>query len=77
MAEKKITSEKRIADPYLDRRSVEDRRTTYDLGYFIDGGLERRSARERRNPEERRRGCVKVSKWASVCPKNPSQPLGE
>jgi hypothetical protein len=32
----------RKTDPFLDRRSGEDRREAYDLDYFRDGGAERR-----------------------------------
>ena len=60
--------EGRQADPLEDRRSGEDRRIAYDLDYFQDGGTERRAAQERRNPNERRDGCLRVSRWSSVCP---------
>jgi hypothetical protein len=62
--------EKRKKDPYLDRRSGEDRREAYDINYFADGGAERRKGDDRRQPNERRRGCVKVTKWSSVCAEN-------
>ncbi len=58
---------KRIADPYVDRRSGEDRRQVYDAAYWESGGIERRSAKDRRQQEERRDSCVRVSKWSSVC----------
>jgi hypothetical protein len=58
---------RRFRDPYIDRRSAEDRRLVYDAGYWDRGGLERRSATDRRKPEERRASYVKVSKWSSVC----------
>ena len=70
MTEKPTSQEKRKSDPYLDRRSGEDRRKAYDLDHFTDGGLERRDEKERRKPKERRKDCVKVSTWSSVCPKN-------
>ena len=54
--------------PFMDRRSGEDRRDVYLLDYFQEGGLERRSGGERRNPVERRKGCVRISEWSSVCP---------
>jgi len=57
----------RTNDPFLDRRSGEDRRQAYDLDYFPRGGTERRSGKERRLREERRDGWVRVSKWSSVC----------
>jgi hypothetical protein len=62
--------EKRKNDPYLDRRSGEDRREVYDIDYFADGGAEKRKRDERRKPKERRKDCVKVSKWSSVCAAN-------
>ncbi|MEJ2691315.1 MAG: hypothetical protein P8130_15510 [Deltaproteobacteria bacterium] len=58
----------RTADPYVDRRSGDDRRMVYDSDYFENGGLERRQAKDRRQPDERRQGCVRVSRWSSVCP---------
>ena len=70
MTEEAPPKEKRKKDPYLDRRSGEDRRQAYDIGYFAEGGIERRAEKERRKPKERRKGCVKVSTWSSVCPKN-------
>ena len=67
MGTKQVQREKRKADPYLDRRSGEDRRQVYQLNFFANGGTERRTPVERRNTVERRSGCVKVSKWSSVC----------
>jgi hypothetical protein len=58
----------RKADPFLDRRSGDDRREAYDLDYFRDGGDERREKNERRQPRERREGCIRVSEWSSICP---------
>ena len=58
----------RKTDPFLDRRSGEDRREAYDLDYFRDGGTERRGQNERRQPLERRDGCIRVSEWSSICP---------
>jgi hypothetical protein len=58
----------RTADPYVDRRSGEDRRAVYDSDYFENGGIERRQARDRRQQHERRDSCIRVSKWSSVCP---------
>jgi hypothetical protein len=69
MPAKPDNKEKRTADPYLDRRSGEDRRQAYDLEYFSEGGRERRSRKGRRQTKERREGCVRVSDWSSVCPK--------
>jgi len=58
----------RKADPYMDRRSGEDRRQTYSLTYFMAGNPDRRIARERRIHLERRTDCIPINKWASVCP---------
>ena len=68
MKEKKILKDARIRDPYLDRRSGEDRRQIYDSDYFQNGGLERRSSKERRQHDERRKDCTRVSEWSSICP---------
>jgi len=57
----------RKRDPYLDRRQGDDRRQTYSLFYFSEGGVERRLTKERRLNYERRRGYARVSTWASVC----------
>jgi hypothetical protein len=43
-----------------DRRSPGDRRTTYSLDYFLNGGRERRKGGERRSVAERRAGWVKI-----------------
>lgn len=58
----------RIRDPYLDRRSGEDRRVVYDSDYFENGGMERRHGEDRRQSDERRVSCTRVSEWSSVCP---------
>jgi hypothetical protein len=58
----------RTADPYIDRRSGDDRRVVYDSDYFENGGLERRLVNDRRQRDERRKDCVRVSRWSSVCP---------
>lgn len=59
--------DKRTNDPFQDRRSGDDRRIAYDLDYFPEGGLEKRSGRDRRQSEERRKSCIRVSNWSSVC----------
>ena len=51
---------------YLDRRSGENRRAVYDIDYFLNGGVERRTWKERRSPLERRSGWFRVSEWVSV-----------
>jgi hypothetical protein len=76
MTEDQSPEEKRKTDPFLDRRSPDDRRQTYDLDHFSDGGSERRTGTERRDPKERRKDCVKVTKWSSVCPKKESRTSG-
>ena len=58
----------RTADPYVDRRSGDDRRVVYDSDYFASGGVERRQKMDRRQQSERRDGCTRVSQWSSVCP---------
>ena len=62
------TFNKRTADPYVDRRSGEERRAVYDSDYFDSGGLERRIGQERRQQDARRGSCLRVSRWSSVCP---------
>jgi hypothetical protein len=68
MEEEKISKDARISDPYVDRRSGEDRRQVYNADYFQNGGLERRSGKERRQHNERRKDCTRVSEWSSICP---------
>jgi hypothetical protein len=67
MEEEKNSKDARISDPYVDRRSGEDRRQVYDADYFQNGGLERRSGKERRRHYERRKDCIRVSEWSSIC----------
>ena len=66
MAEDKISKDARISDPYVDRRSGEDRRQVYNADYFQNGGKERRSGKERRQQCERRKNFIRVSKWSSI-----------
>jgi len=63
---------KRKKDPFVDRRTGEDRRIGYDLDYFREGGTERRKVKERRRKGERRDSCIPVSDWSSVCPDDSS-----
>jgi hypothetical protein len=42
----------RIADPFIDRRSGDDRREAYELDCFAQGGIERRSGVENRQNEK-------------------------
>jgi hypothetical protein len=67
MHAKRFFKDNRRNDPYVDRRSGEDRREAYDADYFQNGGVERRIGKDRRQPGERRLGFVQVSKWSSVC----------
>ena len=67
MEENPIFKDKRVGDPYVDRRSGENRRQVYDFYYWDCRGIERRSSNDRRQRKERRTGCVNVSKWSSVC----------
>jgi hypothetical protein len=50
----------------FDRRSGTDRRRAYRLGFFLKGGVEKRSGKERRSRDERRKGWVRVDRWSSV-----------
>ena len=63
-----ILKDERISDPYVDRRSGEERREFYHSDYFENDGLERRSRKDRRKQGERRKGFLRVSEWSSVCP---------
>lgn len=58
----------RKGDPYLDRRSGEDRRKIYSIDFFLKGNRDRRQQSERRANNERREDCVRINQWASVCP---------
>jgi hypothetical protein len=69
MSEGLSLKDRRIADPYLDRRSGDDRREAYELGFFAQGGIERRKGVERRLTSERRAQYVNVTQWSSICPK--------
>ncbi len=68
MSEDLFLKDSRVKDPYVDRRSGEERRQAYDSDYFENQGLERRKEKDRRLQDERRDRCVRVSKWSSVCP---------
>ena len=68
MNAKRITGDARERDPYIDRRSGDERRQVYDADYFEIGGSERRSGKDRRRQAERRIRCVRVSQWTSICP---------
>jgi hypothetical protein len=66
MKEEKILKNARMRDPYVDRRTGEDRREVYDADYFQNDGLERRSCKERRQCCERRKDYTRVSEWSST-----------
>jgi hypothetical protein len=68
MSEDLFLKDPRVSDPYVDRRSGEERRQAYDSDYFEAQGLERRKNKDRRQQAERRDRCVRVSRWSSVCP---------
>ncbi|ACN16608.1 hypothetical protein HRM2_35430 [Desulforapulum autotrophicum HRM2] len=61
--------EKRQKRSSLDRRTGEDRRRVYHIGFIEIVGAERRvRVRERREMvEEKRAGWVRVNSWSSVC----------
>jgi hypothetical protein len=50
----------------FDRRSPVDRRIADKVGYFLEGGWERRSYQERRSLDERRNDWIRVSEWSSI-----------
>jgi hypothetical protein len=72
MTESRPLKDRRIVDPFLDRRSGDDRRKVYDLDFFEQGGIERRSMIEIRNKGDRRIQWVNVSEWSSVSCKTKS-----
>ena len=61
-----LLKDSRTSDPYVDRRSGEDRRQVYDADYFRYGGKERRTGKERRRNHERRKNFIRVSEWSSI-----------
>jgi hypothetical protein len=67
MEENPTAKDRRVGDPYVDRRSGENRRQVYDFDFWESGGIESRSAKERRQQKERRDSYVRVSEWSSVC----------
>jgi hypothetical protein len=67
LTESQPLKDRRIADPLFDRRSGDDRRESYKLGYFSQGGIERRKGIERRQKAERRDQCARTNKWSSIC----------
>jgi hypothetical protein len=67
MSDKQKLKDKRMADPFFDRRSGDDRREGYEADYFVKGGLQRRKGMERRQKHERRDQYVRIDKWSSIC----------
>ena len=67
MAEEKSMEDRRNRDLYQDRRTDAERRQVYTPEFFDDGSPERRNGSERRQKGERRKDCVRVSDWTSVC----------
>lgn len=61
-------SERRVA--YIDRRSVEDRRTVHDDDYRMFVWSDRRRWKERRSVGERRENWKRVSRWRSELVEN-------
>jgi len=54
---------------FFDRRSGQDRRKAYNIDYFLEGGLERRThaTGDRRDHEkDRRKDWIKISRWSSL-----------
>jgi hypothetical protein len=68
MLDDQFLKDSRVQDPYVDRRSGEERRQAYDSDYFEAEGVEKRTNGDRRQPAERRNSCTRVSRWSSVCP---------
>jgi hypothetical protein len=67
MSESQPLKDRRIEDPFHDRRSGNDRRRGFDLGHFAQGGIERRKGMECRKKHERRDQYVRIYKWSSIC----------
>jgi PAS domain S-box-containing protein len=66
MRESQLLKAGRIADPSLDRRSGDDRREAYLLGYFEQGGIEKRSGVETRRKWDRRLHCVPALRYSKL-----------
>ena len=67
MSDRQKLKDRRVADPFLDRRSGDDRREGYESVYFTKGGLRRRKNIERRQKGERRDQYARIDKWSSIC----------
>jgi hypothetical protein len=68
MSESQSLKDRRIGDPYLDRRLGDDRRKINNLEFFEHGGIERRSWVESRQDENHSVQSVNGSQWSNVCP---------
>ena len=62
---KESDKEERRNTPF-DRRSGKERRKAYKLGYFQDGGIERRSGKEQRSGKDRRSAGPEGSERTSI-----------
>jgi hypothetical protein len=54
---------------FSDRRSGQDRRSTYNIDYFVNGGAERRNSaaiERRKKKKDRRKNWIKISRWSSL-----------
>ena len=60
----KYFKDKRKSDPFVDRRSGEDRCKVCDSAYWKRIGIERRSVNDKRQHKERRSSWVNVSEWS-------------
>ncbi len=49
-----------------DRRCDNDRRQTYDVNYFENGGCERRKRQDRRMTGETRDGWQRINEFSSI-----------
>jgi len=67
LSESQPLKNRRIEDPFRDRRSGNDRRRGFDIGYFAQGGIEKRKGGECRQKNERRDQYVRIDKWSSIC----------
>jgi hypothetical protein len=68
MSESQSLKDRRIGDPYLDRRLGDDRRKINNLEFIEHGGIERRSWVESRQDGNHSVQSVNGSQWSNVCP---------
>ena len=64
MRHRRFTLAQKTRSP-IDRRSGSDRRNAYHLGYFMNGGEERRSGKERKSVMDRRKAGAMSGDGAS------------